>query len=231
MRFTNPNQFEKIRRLEGLKKPEDIWDWDIEDFEDIKQSFEQLPSNIKESVSEQELIAETRICLEKTRAFCGELSEDFKQTFLSLIEQYRRERRQISKKIVDYLLEKKFVLPNFIIANKEYARALVEKYELDENINEQNLLLIFQLPKPLAQFWWKGGADSWGNKSIDIKDQAIEWGHFYRELMPVVWKMQGYYQNESGLNFQRVNGVGAHDPREYYYIWEMSNLGKTRSKR
>jgi len=84
------------------------------------------------------------------------------------------------------------------------------------------LLLVFQLPKPLAQFWWKGGADSWGNLAEDINDTAIEWGHFYRELMPVVWETQGRHENESGLYFQRVNDIGEHDPKKYYYIWEIS---------
>lgn len=220
MRFTNPNQFERMRRLEGFKNPEDIWD--IETFDDIKQRIEQLSPNIKELVSEEELTIEMKRCLEKTRTFCNELSEDFKQTFLSLLDQYRKERRQISQKIVDYLLEKNFVLPNFTIANKEQAQALLEEYGLSGEVNEQNLLLVFQLPKPLAQFWWKGGADSWGDLAEDINDTAIEWGHFYRELMPVVWEEQGRHENESGLDFQRVNGVGEHNPKKYYYIWKMS---------
>jgi len=220
MKFSNPNQFEKMRRLEGMKNPEDIWD--IETFDDIKQRIEQFSPNTTELLSEEELTAETKRCLEKTRTFCNELSDDFKQTFLSLLEQYRRERRQISQKIVDYLLEKNFVLPNFTIANRKQAEVLLEEYELGGEINEQNLLLVFQLPKPLAQFWWKGGADSWGNMSVDIKDQAIEWGHFYRELMPVIWETQGRHENESGLDFYRMNSVGEHDPKKYYYIWEMS---------
>jgi hypothetical protein len=220
MKFSNPNQFERMRRLEGLKNPEDIWD--IETFDDIKQTIEQLSPNTKELVSEEELTVEMKRCLEKTRTFCGELTEDFKQTFLSLLDQYRKERRQISQKIVDYLLEKNFVLPNFTIASREQAEALLEEYGLGGNINEKNLLLVFQLPKPLANFWWKGGANSWGDLALDIKDTAIEWGHFYRELMPVVWETQGRHENESGLDFQRVNGVGEHDPKKYYYIWEMS---------
>ena len=98
----------------------------------------------------------------------------------------------------------------------------MEEYGLDIETNGQNLLLVFQLPKPLSQFWWKGGADSWGDLSEDVQDTVIEWGHFYRELMPIVWEEQGRHENESGLDFQRVNGVGEHDPKKYYYIWEMS---------
>jgi len=220
MEFTNSNQFERMGRSEGFKNPNDIGD--IETFDDIKQRIEQLSPNTKELVFEEELTVEMKRSLEKIRTFCGELSEDFKQTFLSLLDQYRKERHQISQKIVDYLLEKNFVLPNFTIASGEQAQALLEEYGLNGEINEQNLLLVFQLPKPLAQFWWKGGADSWGNLAEDINDTAIEWGHFYRELMPVVWETQGRHENESGLYFQRVNDIGEHDPKKYYYIWEIS---------
>ena len=98
MRFTNPNQFEKIRRLEGLKNQEDIWD--IETFDEIKQKIEQLPPNTKELLLELELTPEMKRCLKKIRTFCKELSDDFKQTFLSLLDQYRKEHRQISQTIL-----------------------------------------------------------------------------------------------------------------------------------
>jgi len=220
MKFSDPNQFKRMRQLEGLKNSEDLWD--TATFDDIKQTIDQLSPNTKELVSEEELSAEMKRCLKKTRAFCSELSDDFKQTFLSRLDQYRRERRQIAPKIVEYLLEKNFVLPNFTIASQEQAQALLEEYGYVGEMNEQKLLLVFNLPKPLAHFWWKGGADSWGDLAEDIHDTAIEWGHFYRELMPVVWETQGRHENENGLDFYRVNGTGEHDPKKYYYIWEIS---------
>ncbi|HMB26344.1 MAG TPA: hypothetical protein VKP03_02920 [Patescibacteria group bacterium] len=223
MRFSNPNKFEKMRRLEGMRESEDIWD--TETFDDIKQRIEQFPPNTKELLFEEELTAEAKRCLEKTRIFCNELSEDFKQTFLALLEQYKQDRRQISQKILDYLLEKDFILPGFTIAGKEQTQTLLAEYEFYAEIDKKNLLLVFQLPKPLAQFWWKGGAESWGDRSLDIKDNAIEWGHFYRELMPVVWETQGRHENENGLDFFRLNAVGEHDPKKYYYMWEMSEWG------
>ena len=220
MRFTNPNQFEKMRRLEGFKNPEDIWD--LETYDEVKSEIEKTSPNVTEFIQEQELDDETKRCLDKTRVFCSELSEEFRQTFLSLLEQYRNERRQVSQKIVDYLLEKNFDLPSFTIAHGEKVHELLKEYGLNTETNGQNLLLVFQLPKPLSQFWWKGGSDSWGDLSEDVQDTVIEWGHFYRELMPIVWEEQGRHENENGLDFNRVNGVGEHDPKKYYYIWKMS---------
>lgn len=220
MRFTNPNQFEKIRRLEGLRNYKDIWD--IETCDKIKSEINTTTPNVKEFAQEHGLDDETKRHLDKTRKFCSELSEEFKQTFLSLLEQYQNERRQIPQKIVDYLLEKNFDLPNFIIAHGEKVQELLEEYGLYIETNDQTLLLVFQLPKPLSQFWWKGGADSWGTLSEDVQNTVIEWGHFYRELMSVVWQEQGRHENENGLGFQRVNKVGEHDPKKYYYVWKMS---------
>ena len=88
-------------------------------------------------------------------------------------------------------------------------------------MDNKTLLVVFQLPKHLAQYWWKGGTESWGQESLDIEDSAIEWGHFYRELMPVIWEAVGRYENELGLDFERINSGGEHDPKKYYYIWKI----------
>lgn len=235
MRFTNSNQFEKMMRLDGTKNYEDIWD--IDTYDKIKSDIEkelpnikefikgeagQVSHNIKEFIDSHEFSIEKQRCLDNTRVFCSELSMDFKKKFLSVLEQYSQERRQISQKIVDYLLEKNLVLPSFTIADREQAYALLEEYGLGGEIDEQSFLLVFQLPKPLAQFWWKGGSDSCDDMSVDVKDEVIEWGHFYRKLMSVVWEVQGHYENERGLDFRRVNDVGEHDPKKYYYVWKIS---------
>ena len=220
MNFTNPNKFKEIMREEGLKNPEDIWD--TESFKAIREKIEKLPPQTIELMPEEELTAETRKRLEKVYTFCDELSEVFKQTYLSLIDKYKQEHRKMSQKIVDYLLENNLILPDFTIANQEQAKKLLKEYNLEGRINEKNILLVFQLPKPLAQFWWKGGSDSWGDLAEDMQDTVIEWGHFYRELMPVVWETQGRHENENGLTFSRLNAVGEHDPKKYYYVWEIS---------
>lgn len=41
--------------------------------------------------------------------------------------------------------------------------------------------------------------------------------------MPVIWEMRGYYEDEKGLSFDRLNGVGEHDPEKFYYVWLMSD--------
>lgn len=220
MKFDNPNQFEKVRRLEGLRSQEDIWD--LGTMDRVKTEIKNKKPDIKENLREHSLSPELKSCLDKTKIFCNELAEEFKQKFLSLLDQYGNERRQISPKIVEYLLEKKFDIPNFNIAYGSRAKELLEEYGFSDEINDQSLLLVFQLPKPLAQYWWKGGTESWGSMAEDVEGAAIEWGHFYRELMPIIWEAQGRHENESGLAFNRINNVGEHNPKKYYYIWKIS---------
>lgn len=220
MIVSNPNQLEKMGRISGFRNHEDIWE--MKTFNDIKQEIELVSPNTKELIEESEFSSDMEKCLFKTRAFCNELSGEFKKEFVSLLDQYRKERRQISQKIVDYLLEKEFNLPSFIITHGKQAEVLLEDFGLDFKIDDKKLLLVLKLPKPLSQFWWKGGGDSWGDMSKDVQGSVIEWGHFYRELMPIIWETQGHYENENGLTFSRVNDVGEHDPQKYYYVWEMS---------
>ncbi len=219
MKFTNPNQFEKTRRLEGFRSHDDIWD--IETHDKIKSKIENPPFRIRELLKEHELSFETKSCLYKTRAFCTDLSEDLRQTFLTSLEQHRNGRSKISPKVIDYLLDKSFDLPDLTIAHGKGAEGLLKEFNLNNKIGDQYLLLVFQLPKPLAQFWWKGRLGSCEDSSEDVHGSVIEWGYFYRELMPIVWREQGYYEDEYDLGFSRINKLGEHDPKKYYYVWKM----------
>lgn len=216
MKFTNPNQFEKMRRLEGYTDPKDIWDTETDNDSASKPFF-----NVTELLSERNLEHDLRLCLEKIRTFCNELSDDFQRIFTSLLEEYQKE-HQMPQKVFDYIREKELLSPSFTTAVGEPAQMLLEKYNLPREIKKEQILLVFQLPKPLAQFWWKGGDDSWGEEGQRVGGMVIEWGHFYRELMPLVWQAQGRHENENGLDFERVNGLGQHDPKEYYYVWKVS---------
>ncbi len=219
MRFVQHSQLTKIMEQEGTRNIEDILDLN-ENREERK-----TPQNIKILIENSQTSEKKQDCLEKTKSFCTELTTEFENTFLFLLNEYSNNRREIPASIKHYIEEKNFNLPSFLIADAEASKDILTGFNFfDSYIKKENLLLVFQLPKPLAQFWWKGGAYSWGDNSVDIQDTAIEWGHFYRELMPVVWENQGYYENEIGLNFYRINDIGQHSPNNYYYIWEVESV-------
>ncbi len=222
MQEINPNQLKQIRRgSDGMRNTDDI----LEGLDlPTNREHNELP-NVVESLEECEMSEEAKECLVKVRDFCAELSDRYQQEFVALIQEYQATRRRIPQDILDYMAEKKLDLPSFCIAHKNNAEKILEEFGMPSVISDRELLLIFQLPKPLAHFWRKGGADSWGSGAEDIQGAAIEWGYFYRELMRIVWETQGRNENENQLAFTRVNGIKNHDARRYYYIWKISEWG------
>lgn len=122
---------------------------------------------------------------------------------------------------MDYLTSHGLSLPEFIIADSDNAETMLEDMDLNWEMDKNRMLVTFQLPKQLAHHWWKGGAKEWGEGSEDVGGKAIEWGHFYRKLMPLVWEKLGFYEHEKGMDFRRINPIGQHDPDKYYYVWEV----------
>ncbi len=222
MEFINPNKFEQMmQKEEGINNPDDVWD--MTTFAEMRRHVENMAPNIEEVYMEEDFTPAMERCRDKVRLFCNQLTTTFREEFLILLDKYQEERRPIDPKIIEYLIHKELIAPSFVISHGEQAQKILDEDSFDYYLlGDQRFLLVFQLPKPLAQFWWKGGTDSWGDAGVDIGDTSIEWGHFYRELMPVVWAEQGRCENELGLDFQRINSVGEHDPQRYYYMWEMS---------
>jgi hypothetical protein len=112
-------------------------------------------------------------------------------------------------------------MPEFKVVNDEVADRFLKECGFEYKISEGSFLVVFQLPKPVAQFWWKGGVDTWGSQGVDVRGGVLEWGLFYRELMSIIWREQGFAENELGLVFSRINDIGEHDPQKFYYVWEV----------
>lgn len=81
------------------------------------------------------------------------------------------------------------------------------------------MLLEYNLPKPLAYFWSKGGENMWGNKSVQVGSSINEWGIFYREVTQLVWAAIDRHLSEHNLSLLRVNPINVHDTKKYYYVW------------
>jgi hypothetical protein len=187
---------------------------------------------IEENIYNPEASQELEACLELSREFCEVLSKNFQAKFQEILVEYKKNQKLLSDKIIDFLKEKELDLPKFALHSSMVAEELLDNdlgledyngcidYEIKNR--EGKIIIVFNLPKPLAQFWWKGGTESWGSAGADIEASGIEWGDFYRELMPTVWETQGLYANEKGLNFERINFVADHKPDKYYYIWQVS---------
>jgi len=119
--------------------------------------------------------------------------------------------------------EKGYDLPRFIIKDGEAAQQFIE--EMGESKwwepRDNAVLLVYNLPALLSRFWNRGATNPESPQPIKVGDGEVEWGHFYREVTPVIWENVGFEESEGGLTFDRINGAGQHDPLKYYYVWEV----------
>ncbi len=83
----------------------------------------------------------------------------------------------------------------------------------------------FELPKALSQ-WWAKGVGEWGNRGKDLGDMVIEWGKYYREIMPLVWKKMrvGVWSQRDRLFIERLNAQETHVVGEYYNVYVLRKI-------
>jgi hypothetical protein len=186
-----------------------------------KPEEEPIVYNIKEyGINEAELTPEQLENLQKVRTFAQGTSKAYRTVMRLLMTGYQQKNPNFTDKMIQKMMERGYDVPDFSIHGSQSAQEfLSQREELGIDSFSDNFLINFQLPKPLAKFWYKGGN---GSKSQPVKDGEIEWGHFYRMAMPMIYNgvdrsgMQGLYLN-------RLNQFGQHDPKKYYYLWEAIN--------
>jgi len=186
-----------------------------------KPEEEPIVYNIKEyGINEAELTPEQLENLQKVRTFAQSTSKAYRTVMRLLMTGYQQKNPNFTDKMIQKMMERGYDVPDFSIHGSQSAQEfLSRREELGIDSFSDNFLVNFQLPKPLAKFWYKGGN---GSKSQPVKDGEIEWGHFYRMAMPMIYNgvnragMQGLYLN-------RLNQFGQHDPKKYYYLWEAIN--------
>jgi len=183
-----------------------------------KPEKESLTYNIKEyGINEAELAPEQLEMLQKTRSFARNTSKVYRTAMRLLMTGYQQKNPKFTDKMMQKMMERGYDLPDFSIYGSQAAQEfLSQQPELGIEGFGDNFLVNFQLPKPMARFWYKGGG---GTKSIPVKEGEIEWGHFYRMCMPIIYSGVDRAQM-SGLYLNRLNQFGQHDPKKYYYLWE-----------
>ncbi|OGL77622.1 hypothetical protein A3J43_03435 [Candidatus Uhrbacteria bacterium RIFCSPHIGHO2_12_FULL_54_23] len=165
-------KLEKIARDEGLKNVDDIFD--LSSFESIKAELAREETSVQEYVNPDALEQEQKALLHDIREFVHESAKSFKEGFKDLLCSYvygpPDRRRKISPTIVEFLREKKFDAPLFQIADSQAACDILRdcgqepglEYIKRSMIGRHHFLVLFQLPKPVAQYWWKGGGGLMG---------------------------------------------------------------------
>lgn len=199
---------------EEFRNPNDIHDQST--FDDIEKEIvqERRDRQVRFHFDATTLNHESQEFLEQWRLEMRACLEEWSDGIKDLLNQDKK----ISPRIREYLEIRGMDLPTFDVYVKSEADEVLQRFGFNaEKIEMGNFLVVFNLPKPLSQFWWKGGAESWGSASKDVRKMVIEWGRIYRLSIPIIWNAV----DSSPSTMERINPCGVHDPKQYYYLWEI----------
>jgi hypothetical protein len=214
---------------------------DHEDFNPAIEVTEALSESPRYFFEHREISAKTN--QEAVNAFIEDVTTNYRLSFEKLITDYSAMGIKFSGAIKEYLKNKDLLNPRFDVYTGEDIERVIRDLDLEDSYQEikggpakkNEILLIFNLPKPLAVYWWKESEDIKKLSGKIVSKEAerliprgivISWGDFYRSLMLVVWEAIGYFESESHFYFERINPSGQHDTKKYYYVWLVGGEGK-----
>ncbi len=195
--------------------------------------------NTKIDIGKEYILNNTEL-LKNTLRFVEDTSEIYQDNFHKLIQEIetKEQRFKFSKKLVDFLMNIKMDLPEFILASPERAAEYLKKFNLQNGLNkidDNSFMLIFKLPKQLDYFWRKSKHNLVNfdtrypqeKKYLWTKDQhtrdmtVVEWGNMHHCLLPIIWGQRDFYCENEDIYLSRLNQMGEHRIGEFYYIWEV----------
>jgi hypothetical protein len=123
------------------------------------------------------------------------------------------------EKLLGFVQEKGLDTPSFTLRFGDESVKLLEELGLSDAIDSKSAshgVLVFQLPRPLAKFWNKGGKDD----DEEYKD-LVKRGKIYRSVSKLTNYLVEEYAKDDILHLGRVNPVAKHDSDKYYYVWSV----------
>ena len=215
----DPGQYRKVRELEIGEDwlPEEIWgeDDDIEEIRDIiwiKREKNYLAGGTEPNNRQQ-------LTIQKTEFFCKDVTDSY-NSFLELI----------THTPIASLSQEQIMQPYFYIALNSEREKILRKLEMDQPLKKNSLILIFKLPSFLPSPLSEEELSLLQGLTNNRKECWEEWDFIYKTLRGNLWNILHKHEEKQNLRFRRINNVKEHDPKNYYYIWEV-NLGNRRKKK
>ncbi|KKS94493.1 MAG: hypothetical protein UV68_C0010G0003 [Candidatus Collierbacteria bacterium GW2011_GWC2_43_12] len=120
------------------------------------------------------------------------------------------------KRIFEVLEESGKDLPKIIVRFGDEAVDMIKSFGVAQAVDTENIknngLVLFQLPEPLAKYWYR-------KNSGDLN--MIEWGSIYEKAVNLIWN-EVYTSQQEGLPLARKNPLDFHDPKNFYYLFSFS---------
>jgi hypothetical protein len=203
---------------------EGLVDYDNDQEADEENAFGDAYLNYREVGFDADLInSHLKDVLTKTRDFVERATKAYQTTMRGIMQEYREYKPELfTQQIMDKMIDRGYDLPEFTLFGGDEAVELLSRYYYLESdaIAEQGMVLVFQLPKPIARMWYRINsdyADDEGN--IESTYAGVEWGRFYQCSIPTIWDLRDDEEYNGDLSLTRLNPNGVHDPNSYYYLW------------
>ena len=209
-------ELEKLQELiNQLNNPENV---------DENEQLENLEYKIHEiGINEQGLTDEQRELLGRMREFCQKTTVLYVKTMRFLMQEYQQYNPNFTDEMIEKMILRHHDTPSFTIYGKDAGKDFIENQSSElgiEQFETDGFLLNYNLPDIIGRFWYRGGN---GKLSQPVPEGAIEWGHFYRACMPVIWRSVDATILQKMI-FNRINEFGQHDYRKYYYLYDVNNF-------
>lgn len=197
------------------------------DREEVKEKSEGEIINLDKGIKLKTIIDEEKIkpnakeLIDELKILISSATDEFMTEFDKLLKECAEEKDGITEKIFQYVKDKELDKPEFIISEGGPAQKIIDDFGLDYIFYEGDVLLSFQLPKQLAEYWWKGKKNFQYDLGNSEEKGIIKWGDFYKKLMPLIWEQVETFEIKHRIAFNRINEIAQHDPKKYYYVWRI----------
>jgi hypothetical protein len=181
-----------------------------------------IDSCIKVFIGKEDLTNQEKILLGNIKIFLLRIASEYRMQMKRLLENYRFKNPNLTVEIINKIIEKGYDLPRFSIYSASEGDDFIYKNKIQDNSNEPwqfskgSFLVNFNLPRPLARFWYRS------KNKRPVPKGYIEWGEFYERSVPVIWDEIDKMRDEGHLNFHRINPDGQHIANLYYYLWDVT---------
>ncbi len=179
--------------------------------------------NYPQSVESTEGISERLV--EVSSELASNIKQAYEQHFRQAIDTYRQEVGPFPQKVEDYLEKMEWFKPSIGLLTATEAKEKLGQLEFmyeAESWHNNDMLMVFNLPKPLAQYWNKYGTEEHPQQRQKINGMALEWGYFYRTLSQIPWNsVNQVAQSNERIEINRINQIGQHS-KDYYYLFRLT---------
>lgn len=200
-------------------------DSDVKQAEDKKLEIEAMDLDreikLKTVINKEKLNPDAEKLIDELKILISDTTHKFMAEFDRLLSECAEEKEGVTgvtEKIFWYIKDKNLDKPEFIISAGDEAREILNDFGLNYTFYEGDILLALQLPKQLAEYWWKGEKKL---KESGSGEKIIKWEYFYKQLRPIIWEQVETFETKRRIVFNRINEVAQHDPKKYYYVWQV----------